>query len=136
MDAFEFCKEFGRMCKAYCEPPNDCSGCPMNGWNTSPIIECIDMYELTDSQIWERIGIVEKWGKEHPKKTMMMDFFEKFPNAPKEEDGTPFGICPSYCGYTDEPDNLSVCENFNQNCLKCWSRPLEEEGRPSRRGVN
>ena len=117
MDAFEFCKEFGRMCKAYCEPPNNCNGCPMNEWNTSPGTQCIDMYELTDSQIRGRIDIVEKWSKEHPKKTMMMDFFEKFPNAPSNN-GVPI-CCPS-----------QIYENKNSscdgNCEKCWNRPLEE----------
>lgn len=120
MDAFEFCKEFGRMCKAYCEPPNNCGGCPMNGWDTSPGMECIDMYGLTNSQIQERIDIVEKWSKEHPKKTMMMDFFEKFPNAPRNDMGTP-RLCPSDCGY----EKVSQCPG-EVMCMKCWNRPLEE----------
>ena len=125
MDAFEFCKEFGRMCKSYCEPPTDCSGCPMNGWNTPPVIECIDMYGLTDSQIRERIGIVEKWSKEHPKKTMIQDFFEKFPDAPKTIDGLPFP-CPFECGYIKN-DNWPFGKNKpSDNCSKCWFRLLEE----------
>lgn len=120
MDAFKFCKEFGRMCKVYCEPPTNCDGCPMNGWNTPPAVQCTDMYGLTTSQIQERIGIVEKWSKEHPAKTMAMDFFEKFPNAPKKEDGTPI-MCPSACGY----EEVSDC-NIVQKCVECWNRPLED----------
>lgn len=120
MDAFEFCKEFGRMCKAYCEPPNNCDGCPMNEWNTSPGMECIDMYGLTDSQIRERINIVEKWSKEHPKKTMMQDFFEKHPNALKQEDETP-RACPWILGYVKE-----IGCSSDMNCTDCWNRPLEE----------
>lgn len=80
------------------------------------------------------VGAFGGWGsmdytvglKEAPKKTMMQDFFEKHPNAPKGRDGTPVGICPSYCGYTDEPNNPSVCEKFDRKCLRCWSRPMED----------
>lgn len=117
MDAFEFCKEFGRMCKSYY---TDCEGCPMNVWNTPIVIQCTDMYGLTEEQIQEKIDIVEKWSKEHPKKTIIQDFFEKHPNAQKKEDETP-RTCPWVLGYVKEIG----CSN-NMNCTDCWSRPLEE----------
>ena len=69
---------------------------------------------------------VEQWSKSHPQKTMIQDFFEKFPNAPRTKDGTPRNICPCDCGYTNEPESYIVCEHFTDDCLKCWSRPLEE----------
>lgn len=117
MDAFEFCKEFGRMCKANYVAGGFCHECPLNNWNER---DCYAAYDLTDAQIKERIDIVEKWSKEHPVKTMAMDFFEKFPNAPKKEDGTPI-MCPSACGY----EEVSDC-NIVQKCVECWNRPLED----------
>ena len=116
MDIVKFFKNRKRMCDKFVDR---CEACPLFQY------EC----NMNDPQsdIEDVIKIVEQWTKNNPERTMIQDFFEKFPNAPKEEDGTPLDICPSYCGYTDELNSLSVCENFNQNCLKCWSRPLEQE---------
>lgn len=121
MDAIEFIKEYRRMCKKYAY---------MDAWGEDCSNECA-LYSHCDlrspSNLPEYIvSKVEQWSQDHPQKTMIQDFFEKFPNAPKEEDGTPIDICPSYCGYTDEPNSLALCEKFNKNCLKCWSRPLED----------
>lgn len=116
MDAVEFIKERRRMCLSY----EDCIGCPCE--HGKQPISC----EIQSKTAQQLVEIIEQWSQTHPQKTMIQDFFEKFPNAPKEEDGTPIDICPSYCGYTDEPNSLAVCEKFNKNCLKCWSRPLED----------
>lgn len=35
---------------------------------------------------------LQKWSNEHPKKTYAQDFFEKFPKAQSNSDGTPF-VC-------------------------------------------
>ena len=113
MDAVEFLKEYQRMCRKECEE------CPLN--HKVCLYDNIDEDNLPFEEIVEA---TEQWSQSHPQKTMIQDFFEKFPNAPKEEDGTPINICPSYFGYTDEPNSLSICEKFNNNCIKCWSRPL------------
>ena len=115
MDAFEFCKEFGRMCKTY----EYCDDCPMEKWERKTNLSCRDIL-LSDEHIRERIEIVEKWSKEHPRKTMMQDFFEKFPNAPKHRDGIP-KCCPNACGYCEDD-----CAKFGSKCGDCWNRPLEE----------
>lgn len=122
MDAVEFIKEYRRMCNKYIYSDacgEDCSReCTLYGEHCD--LSCNDM-DANDV-----VYRVQQWSQGHPQKTMMQDFFEKFPNAPKEEDGTPIDICPSYCGYTDEPNSLSICEKFNNNCFKCWSRQLED----------
>lgn len=69
------------------------------------------------------VEIVEQWSKAHPQKTMMQNFFEKFPNAPKRVDGAPKMVCPYHVGYVSE---LEDCDNFHRKCLECWSRPLED----------
>ena len=109
MDAVEFFKEKIRMRNSF----EGCFGCPLEP-------------DCTDADPELMVKAVEDWSQAHPKKTIMDDFFEKHPNAPKEKDGTPINICPSDCGYIDEPNSLSICEKFNNNCLKCWSRPMEE----------
>ena len=60
------------------------------------------------------------WSQEHPRKTMLQDFLEKYPYAKLRNDGTPEGICPDILGYED---GESWCD---RKCVKCWNRPLEE----------
>lgn len=110
MDAVEFIKERDRMCY------HGCSNCPAN-----ELTGGCDPLETASINLL--VQIVEQWSKEHPQKTMMQDFFEKFPNAPKDEDGIP-KVCPSQVGYHGSCDE--DCEKFHSDCLKCWSRPMED----------
>lgn len=117
MDAELYLRTKRRMSNGRgCSSMEYCEGCPMsyekNGFNFS----CTTLESFHPKVA---IKIVENWLKEHPEKTMMQDFFEKHPNAPKSTDGTP-KFCPSDCGYTNEDE---PCIN---GCSKCWSRPLEE----------
>lgn len=108
MDAVEFLKQYQRMCKSYtsCESCKLYSDCLPSG--------CLDSDPKTS------VRVVEQWSQDHPQKTMMQDFFEKFPNAPKATNGEPM-ICPYNCGYGN-----FCCEQSNGICFNCWSRPLEE----------
>lgn len=64
-------------------------------------------------------SIVEKWAAEHPRKTRMQDFLEKFPKAEMdEEDGVP-KICAKRLGYT-----IDCPESFDY--VECWNMPVEE----------
>ena len=108
MDAVLFLKELDRATKN-CDI--DCMSCPLCIENNEKNKPCSDLTEE------ENVEIIEKWSREHPIKTMMDDFFEKFPNAPKQLRGIP-RICPYNCGYVVD----DWCEG---DCLKCWSRPLE-----------
>lgn len=107
MEAYDFWREFRRMCKTY----EYCEGCPFDKLEFS----CREI-KISNNDIKQKVEIVEKWSKEHPVKTMAMDFFEKFPNAPSNN-GVPI-CCPS-----------QIYENKNSscdgNCKKCWNRPLE-----------
>lgn len=123
MDAIEFLQEYRKMCEKYAYMEacgEDCS-------SECPLKNCYCDLRDKHIDIENAISKVEQWSKEHPQKTMMRDFFEKFPNAPKSNTGTPRDICPNNCGYTNEPDNYSTCDQFNNDCLKCWSRPMEEK---------
>ena len=79
MDAVEFFKERIRMCNSF----EGCVGCPLKP-------------DCTDADPELMVKAVEQWSQSHPRKTMMQDFFEKHPNAPRTVDGLPFP-CPFEC---------------------------------------
>ena len=111
MDAVEFIKEYQRMCTK-----ESCYNCP--AFQNVAFGDC----DLDTKDPERLVKIVEQWSQSHPQKTMMQDFFEKFPNAPRSDVGTP-KMCPSSCGY----EVISHCPNdILCDSLKCWSRPLEE----------
>lgn len=112
MDTIEFIKEKYRMCHYQ----DGCSHCSIYEKKGSRL--CADWVAANPEQT---IEIVEQWSQSHPQKTMMQDFFEKFPNAPKNPNGTP-QFCPRYAGYSQQKD----CTDCVNKYLECWSRPLEE----------
>ena len=67
----------------------------------------------------EAVSKVEQWSQSHPQKTMMDDFFEKFPNAPKDEDNNP-ELCPYQLGY--ELEEQKLCKDKLFDCKTCWNR--------------
>lgn len=72
---------------------------------------------MTDKTFEERVAFVEQWSKEHPQKTRMQDFLEKFPNAlltGKNE--TPTACC-KHLGYIQE------CQQGT--CVDCWNQPVD-----------
>ena len=106
-------KHVKRMCKSF---EDICEGCPL--YNEIDNVCLMLALERLPNNADE---IVDKWVEEHPIKTYLQDFFEKFPNAPKEEKGTP-KICPHQI-YPEIDANYRCCEN----CLKCWNREMETE---------
>ena len=93
------------MCDSY----EWCGECPLNDtWSCS-------VSGLSDNAD----EIVDKWVLEHPVKTYMQDFFEKFPNAPRKEKVTP-KICPQYI----YPELANDCCG---KCLECWNREMKEK---------
>lgn len=65
------------------------------------------------------IEIVQKWSDEHPKKTYVQDFFEKFPDAQRL--GTAKNEYPSACRNTIYNKRCP-----GEGCYKCWNEPMEE----------
>lgn len=109
MDAVTFIKERNRMCAYY---PDECVGCPAKRED----VMCYG--DPSDYQFVNIVGIVEQWSKEHPRKTILQDFLEKYPNAELNDDGVP-KPCPYWLGYKDMP----FCNRIR--CVECWNRPLE-----------
>lgn len=115
MNAVEFIKEYSRLCNTY----KNCTECP---FRESP---CGTDCDWTLGLEEEIVEIVEQWSQSHPQKTMIQDFFEKFPNAPRTVDGLPFP-CPFECGYSKNNNCPFGKNNPSDDCSKCWFRPLEE----------
>ena len=90
MDVLKFFKEFDRMCNYYSN--ENCRGCPRE---TEPTCWITD---LGPEGIKKLINDVDQWSKEHPQRTRLEDFKEKYPHAMMETDGTPT-ICCIDLGY-------------------------------------
>lgn len=71
-------KDLKRMCSNYPK----CENCPMSRRLCAPE----DLPDNADE-------IVDKWVAEYPVKTYAMDFFEKFPNASRMQNGRTPNAC-------------------------------------------
>lgn len=116
-----YLKERKRMCER-----NQCDECSL-GSNSNGTNKTCRVFE--NDYPSEVMKIVQKWSDEHPRKTYLMDFVKKYPNAPLEENGTP-RFCPYDLGYmTKEDCYMTKKEDFDdcsQYCKQCWNTPIEE----------
>lgn len=92
----------------------NCVKCAFRTQNNGLKCHCSDI-ELIDPELAE--NIVKQWAKEHPQKTYAQDFFEKHPNARKDEFGRPKMCREDIYGGGCRDDN---------NCMDCWNEPMEE----------
>lgn len=100
-----------RMCKYFVD---SCEGCPLEK-RTGPC----PPFDFSE----ENNKAVLKWCDEHPAKTYLQDFSEKFPRFLRKSDGTPnfcrdifYGI--HTCDYTEVDTKC---------CAKCWNEVMPEE---------
>lgn len=68
MKAFEFLKEYNRMC----ETNKDCQGCPLKGTT------CSIGTELSEEEMINIVDKTEQWSKEHPIMTNVQKLKEVF----------------------------------------------------------
>lgn len=108
MDALKFWNELQRICGIF----KSCDDCPLY----EEVCMGCSLYDIED--IKRTIQIVEQWSKEHPQKTRLDDFKEKYPNASPDAHGFP-DFCCAKLGY--------VCNCGETTCEECWNMPLEEE---------
>lgn len=109
MEFKEFYPKYRRMCKSY----KKCEGCPRNGKG------CLE-FDMDLDAIGELENNVERWAEEHPQRTRLQDFREKYPNAPNLDNGRPM-ICCANLGYDED---WMLC---NSDCVACWNKPVEED---------
>jgi hypothetical protein len=109
----KFLKSFIRMCDSY---GTNCNLCVLSSTNNGKNCNCRDFRRKYPEKAVE---IIEAWAKEHPEKTYMQDFLEKFPDATMHS----CGECPAACRAkiygTSCPNSLSFY------CVKCWNEPME-----------
>lgn len=119
MNAVEYLKQKRRItngCKG-----SSCPQCPFDSGNNRRHIYCA---EFEQNYPQEAVSIVEKWAKEHPVKTYMSLFLEKFPNARLEDDGS--GVYPTACivDVYGEDDKSVECMRLGYTCYDCWNREV------------
>ena len=114
-----FFSELRRLCdsRATCEATERDKQCPL-----------YDFCELAHSRVCTNDAIMamealQKLSDEHPKKTYAQDFFEKFPKAQSNSDGTPF-VCRKRI-YGGTRSTLKDCD-YTGACKNCWNKPMEE----------
>ena len=67
----------------------------------------------------EASSIIDKWCAEHPQKTYLQDFLEKFPNAKLDDDGEPLAdACDVY-------GDVFACKGHK--CCDCWNKVMPEK---------
>lgn len=122
MDAVEFFEERDRMCKSF---GGDCTGC--------------DIYKVTMSNLscnafiftrpQEMVAIVERWAKEHPRKTRQSEFLKMFPDAQIFE-----GVLKiEPCELVGSKLNSEECHSYDEfglsGCYECrknyWLEEIE-----------
>lgn len=115
MEVKEFVKEFQRMFETVRDAKvigTELRVMGMIGLNTAEF--CIGLND-------KDIEMVEKWSKEHPKKTIADDFFEKHPDANKFENGTP-KVCAAQLGYCTD---CRLDDYGDRDCYSCWNMPVK-----------
>ncbi len=116
----DFFSEFRRLCdsRATCEATARDKQCPL-----------YDFCELAHSRVCANDAIMamealQKLSNEHPVKTYAQDFFEKFPKAQSNSDGTPF-VCRKRI-YGGIRSTLEDCD-YTGACYRCWNEPMNDE---------
>ena len=111
-----FFDEYKRMCAR--ENRLSCSKCPLSFIRNGTEYGCATYIRLYPNKAVE---IVQKWSDEHEHWTYAEDFFEKFPNAPEEDDGTP----KSY--WCDIYGTGKCISHQHHECADCWNRIMEDK---------
>ena len=113
MEFIKAIKIMKRMCAG------GCHDCPLDDSNNNTKKSCDDFMRLHPEEA-EKILI--KWAEEHPQKTILQDFLEKYPNAPLYKTGIP-KACPIDLGYYGSKCPLA---DSAVSCKECWNKPMED----------
>lgn len=129
MDAVEFINEKERMCKSFndnCKNKdgnNFCCGLRYEADKSGESCE-----EYINNHPAKAVEIVERWAKEHPRKTRQSEFLKMFPRGKLASDGM-LKFCPQ------EVDSGFMCpmvvkRSYSLHCEDCrrkyWLEEVEE----------
>lgn len=126
MGAVEFLEKRNRMCGALGDECTDKDGtlCPLLVAARKVGKGC---YGYTKSHPAEAVEIVERWAKEHPRKTRQSELLKLFPRMSMTADGV-VAFCP------ESMDSAFVCpikerDRYDPECGECRKKYwLEEVG--------
>ena len=108
--------------------------------DTDSFLEFVSLSKYGEEAPAAKVAYMMDWRDKHPKrrgKTRMYDFFEKYPSAPHDRDGTPEACCKQLgytkvCRITSKAIQLTsvcgeaeYCEASSDRCRKCWHELLE-----------
>lgn len=108
MDAVKFLKERQRMCDSLF----GCEGCPANSQENG-LGECFVGIKSKYAPE-QQIEIVDKWSKEHPRKTRQSVFLEQYPQADIDNIGL-LVMCPKRIS----ADIRVTADCMRQRCSDC-----------------
>lgn len=116
MDAVKFLKEERRMCEFF---EAGCVKCPLRD------NRCCAISGEAGEELEKEVAIVEKWSKEHPRKTRQSIFLEQFPEAELYPDGV-LGLCPKKVSVAYRNGN-SCAKTIacGDCCRKFWMQEVE-----------
>lgn len=108
-------KDYARMCKTH---ESDCyrNKCPLYKKN---MIDCF-MFVVHNTD--EAEAIIDQWCAEHPQKTYLQDFTEKFPNMKPRMNIAGVKPCELY-GFSRAG---KLCRDYD-DCAACWNEVMPEE---------
>ena len=119
MDAVEFLVTRDRMCGSF---NGRCAGCEVNERMGAGEV-CIHYMAQHPQEVVE---IVERWGKEHPRKTRQSEFLKMFPRVKIERDAIKF--CPADM---DSDFRCQAKEELSFSCATCkrkfWLEEVEDD---------
>lgn len=126
MDAVEFLKEKDRMCRTILIVGGfvgRCDECEIGKRRTSG--QTCDKYIVKHPE--EAVEIVERWAKEHPRKTRQSEFLKIFPEAPIFE-----GVLEiEPCKLVGSKLNTEECHSYDEfglsGCYECRKKYWNEE---------
>lgn len=123
MDAVKFIEERSRMCKSF---GDECVGCPANGI----IYRCKFSIAVGD-EAEKQVELVEKWSKEHPRKTRQSVFLERYPEANVDKSTGVLVLCPAALK-KEYRDDRGACNAYSiesgvcDNCRReFWMQEVE-----------
>ena len=117
MDAVEFLEEQYRMCEAL---NSHCEECGLSYTNNKTDLVCADFIKRHPE---EAVAIVEKWAKEHPRKTRQSEFLKMFPNALIFKEI----LTINPCVIDSSRFSIEECHAYNAGCFACRKKYWLEE---------
>lgn len=124
MDALKFIEERNRMCNRYWQVDGDCDDCPL-----VDVRECNELRNMVDDSgkaVMKIVEIVEKWSKEHPRKTRQEVFLKQWPETEIEDGVLQLDPCTISASHRNAQGN---CGATRRQCSDCrrefWMQEVE-----------